>query len=221
MERKRGHRTARGDRTNNQEAKETKETSQLNKQDHVSFKKRQVRRMEQPITIPKSNVRPTVGGTGQNRTILAKVCDRTRDIWILDSGAETITAAAEEIGLDIKVTMQSDTKAYWRDELDMSTMKGVQRRMAYDETRGTDWIVLPRMQDIGNRSDTAKEVIHETVYDGEQKQQYSLGQANRQTKLRSRVGKHGLRARARGKRSRDQSRTWRKEDTSNRPAGIS
>jgi hypothetical protein len=91
----------------------------------VSTLLQHVDRMERPIVIPRSHVLPTVGGTGRTRTILDEVCQRAPDVWILDSGAETVTTAVAEIGLEIQVTMQSDETQYWRDEVDVGALAGV------------------------------------------------------------------------------------------------
>jgi hypothetical protein len=100
-----------------------------------------------PGPIARSNAAPDVQGESRKRTFLAGICNKARDMWIIGSGAETFSKAAEQIGITLMVTMKSDESAYCRTQMEIYTLKGMARQLGYDETKGTEWIICPRMQD--------------------------------------------------------------------------
>jgi hypothetical protein len=100
-----------------------------------------------PGLIARSNTKPEVRGEGRYQTFLAELCDTARDMWIVGNGAETFTAAAQQVGIEPLVTMQFNESEYWRAETNTCNLRGMVRKLTYDETKGTEWIICPSMND--------------------------------------------------------------------------
>jgi hypothetical protein len=119
----------------------------------MSTLKQHVRISGNPGPIARRNINLDVRGEGRQRMVLAKLCNMARELWIVGSEAKTFSAAANQIGITPMVTMQSNESEYWRTEMYVCNLRGgMARRLIYDKTRGTEWIICPRMQNYDEES---------------------------------------------------------------------
>jgi hypothetical protein len=66
--------------------------------------------------LPQSHSNPLVTGPrSDNRTPLAEVCDKARTLWIIGQGAETATAAMEQLGIHPLLLKASEEDNFWQE----------------------------------------------------------------------------------------------------------
>jgi hypothetical protein len=86
--------------------------------------------------FPRTHVNPKiVGAKIVNRTLLASTCDRARTMWMLGTGAETVTTAKTNLGLEALPIRGTDEEKYWQATNDVPDLKLFMSRMARRESQ--------------------------------------------------------------------------------------
>jgi hypothetical protein len=89
-----------------------------------------------------SNVTTEVRGEGVRRTLLAEICDTSRAVWIIGSGANTVAAASEITGLNIRIVLKAEKDNKWRETDETKKPRQVSEATKDDEEIETDWVVI-------------------------------------------------------------------------------
>jgi hypothetical protein len=121
--------------------------------------------LEEENPIPISQTNPRVIGTDcSSKTAMAEVCDRSRALWIIDSGAQTRTKAMETLGIQPIVSRESDEVSFWQDITDTCNLTTLQQRLerANKTTeQAPEWILIPLAQDY--QSDERRAQLEELI----------------------------------------------------------
>jgi hypothetical protein len=91
-----------------------------------------------------SNITTEVRGEGVRRTFLAEICDTSRAVWVIGSGANTVTAASEITGLNIQIVLKAGEDNEWRETDATKEPHQVSEATKDDEGTETDWVVILR-----------------------------------------------------------------------------
>jgi hypothetical protein len=83
------------------------------------------------------------GGAVQ-RTFMAEVTDRMRDIWILDAEMETATGAMEAVGLEPRISEMSSEDTQWRIETNLPDLQRLWNKLQMNALTSTEWVIAPK-----------------------------------------------------------------------------
>ena len=89
--------------------------------------------------IPRTHVNPKiVGAKIVNRTLLASTCDRARTMWMLGTGAETVTTANTNLGLEALPIRGTDEEKHCVVPLTQRFFLSAEQRTARQTPRSDD-----------------------------------------------------------------------------------
>jgi hypothetical protein len=110
------------------------------------------RTLGEETPIPVSHINPKVVGTCfNNKTEMAEACNRSRALWIIDSGAQTITKAMLSLGIQPIILRESQEVEFWQELTDSCNLTTLRQRIEREKATETqeqklEWIIIPRAQ---------------------------------------------------------------------------
>ena len=120
--------------------------------------------------IPRTHVNPKIGGAKiVNRTLLASTGDRSRTMWMLGTGAETVTTAMTNLGLEALPMRGTDEEKCWQATNDVPDLKLFMSRMAKRESQleeTPEWIVVVPLTQRFFLSTEQRDRLHEATTAG-------------------------------------------------------
>jgi hypothetical protein len=126
--------------------------------------------LEEETPVPVSHLNPKViGSCFQTKTAMAEICDKSRALWIIDSGAQTITTAMTSLGIQPLILRASDEVSFWQEQTDSCSLTTLRQRIERDKTTNDttpEWIIIPRAQDY--QSDERRAQLEEIITTGKE-----------------------------------------------------
>jgi hypothetical protein len=103
--------------------------------------------------LPQSHINPVITGPKSNeRTPLAEACDKARTMWIIGQGAETATAAMEQLGIHPLILRTSEEDNFWQEQCDAPNLTTFLSRLMRNQQDRPEWILVPRAQEYAHGS---------------------------------------------------------------------